>query len=97
MADQLEQSLARITEKSRFLIERYKTVSVREKEASRRVAELEKELAEARKTIQRLTVENEYLTVASNFAPDRDSREHARSVIADLVREVDRCIADLNE
>lgn len=97
MAADLEQSLQRIAEKSRFLVERYKALSARESESRQRIAVLEQELQKAQATIERLTVENEYLTLASNFAPDRESRENARTIVADLVREIDRCIADLKE
>ena len=39
----------------------------------------------------------EYLTVVSTIAPSRESLDETRARIAGLMREIDRCIADLKE
>lgn len=97
MASDLESTLSRISEKSRFLTERFRVVSRQQAEAERRIAELESELHERNRRIQRLTAEIEYLRVSSALAPSADTVNATRAMIKELVREIERCIADLNE
>lgn len=97
MAAELENTLRRISEKSRFLVERYRVLDAENRQKGARVAELEKALAERDKELEALKLQVEYLSVSSALAPDRDTLENTRSIIADLVREVDRCIADLSD
>lgn len=92
----LEQTLRRISEKSRFLIERYKVLRERHEHAKERIAQLEKELALRDKELEALRLQVEYNGLSSSLAPDRENLESTHAMIADLVREVDRCIADLN-
>ena len=37
----------------------------------------------------------EYLKVATSIAPSREAVEQSRAVLSELVREIDKCIADL--
>ena len=97
MASDLESTLRRISEKSRFLTERFRVVSRQQAESDKRIAELEKELRERERRIQLLTAEVEYLRVSSILAPTAEKVTATRSMIKELVREIDRCIADLNE
>lgn len=97
MATNLEQSLERIMRKCHFLTERFRAVSTMRKKAEERVAELEKELTARDKEIQGLRMQLEYLTMATTIAPGRDEVEKTRAMISNIVREIDRCIADLNE
>lgn len=97
MASDLEQSVQRIGEKARILVERYRVVEQEKAEALRRVADLERQLDIQRKENERLRMQTEFLTVSSAIAPDPDSVEHARAIVADLLSEVDRCIADLHD
>lgn len=92
----LEQTLRRISEKSRFLIERYKVLRERNERANERIAQLENELALRDKELETLRLQVQYNSLSSSLAPDRESLESTHAMIADLVREVDRCIADLN-
>ena len=97
MASELEQSIVRIGEKSRILVERYKTVVAQRDRALELKRELEARIQACEKTIAQLRQQVEYLTIASNIAPTRDSLEAARTTISELVREIDRCIADIAE
>ena len=49
------------------------------------------------KELQQLRLQAEYLTVATTLGSDRSSVEATRAMLADLVRDIDRCIADLME
>lgn len=95
MASDLELSLKRIAEKSRFLADRYTAIAMQHDQAKARIADLETQVDRQAKTIESLKTQLEYLTIASTIAPDRDSLDKARAVISDLVREIDRCIADI--
>lgn len=95
MASDLEQTLKRIGEKSRFLSDRYKVVVGQLDEAIARIAELEKKVDKQRMTIQTLEQQLEYLTLAATVAPNRETLDQTRAMITELVRDIDRCIADL--
>lgn len=95
MASDLELSLRRIAEKSRFLTDRYKSVVDQRDKALARITELEALLEAQTKTVEKLKLELEFMTLASTIAPDRDSLEKARAMISGLVRDIDRCIADI--
>lgn len=97
MAHEVELTLGRISEKSRLLVERYKTVVRERSEALARIAELESQLQMRDKELDRLRTANEYLTIASNVATDKETLGKTRAMLSDLVREIDRCIADLND
>lgn len=96
MASDLQENLTRITEKARFLVARYRALLDANRQLRQRVDELEKELAERKRAQEKLETHNEYLEISSAIAPDFSDLESTRDMIAGLVREVDRCIADLN-
>lgn len=96
MALDLQENLTRINEKARFLVARYRALLEANKKLQQRVEELEKEVTERNRRLERLETRSEYLEISSSLAPDSADLESTRDMIADLVREVDRCIADLN-
>ncbi|MDE5901474.1 MAG: hypothetical protein K2H33_09015 [Muribaculaceae bacterium] len=59
-------------------------------------AGLRAQIASLQKEMHRMKIDSEYLTVASVIAHDRAEVESARSLLAGLVRDVDRCIAELS-
>ncbi len=97
MASDLEQSIVRIGEKSRFLVDRYRIAIAQRDRALERIAELSRRLEAAERTIDSLRNQVSYLTMAANIAPTRESLDATRATIAELVREIDRCIADIAE
>lgn len=94
--ESLDKSLSRISEKMHVLAQRYDTVCQERTQALERIAELERELLDKEQRIEQLSLRNEYLSVSSTLAPDRDAIEKARNIITELVREIDRCIADID-
>ena len=94
--ESLDKSLSRISEKMHVLTQRYDTVCQERTQALERIAELERELRDKEQHIEQLSLRNEYLSVSSTLAPDRDAIEKARNIITELVREIDRCIADID-
>lgn len=78
-----------IVARQQMLVERMEELRVENSRLAGRIRELEKELAQAR-------VDGEYLTVASVIAHKREDVEMTRSLLAGLVRDIDRCIAELS-
>ena len=97
MASDFENTLVRIGEKSRFLVERYKVAISQRDRLLEKNSDLQSQLDAARKTIESLHRQIEYLTIAANIAPTRESLDLTRSTISELVREIDRCIADISD
>ena len=97
MASDLRNTLTRLSEKSRFLTQRYRRVSEERKQALDQVEDLRRTLRQRDKELQTLRMQVEYLTVVSTIAPSRESLDETRARIAGLMREIDRCIADLKE
>ena len=97
LADNLQLRLLRIGENSRVLVERYRRTDAERREALEKIEVLEGQLADLNKEVQKLRTQVEYLTISSTVAPDRKSLNDTRAIVVDLMREVDRCIADLTE
>ncbi len=97
MAGNLQQTLERIRSKSGLLTERYR-VLLKEKEAGdERIKELEATNIRQQREIEQLRQEVEYLKIATTINPDRKEVERSRAILSGLVREIDKCILELNE
>jgi hypothetical protein len=97
MVADLKQTITRLSEKARFLTQRYR-VTVSEKEAALKIVEEQKALIDSqKKEIEQLKLQVEYLTIAATLSPKREDVELTRATITNLVREIDRCLADLND
>ncbi len=56
----------------------------------------EEKIAEAKNSLAVLERENELIRVAGAMGGDESGREAAKSKIGELVREIDKCVAQLN-
>lgn len=97
MADELQHTLNRTAEKARIILERYSIMKERLAELTAKVAEQEGMLEKIRAENQRLKSQVEFLKMAAVVAPERADIERTRALISGLVREIDKCIADLND
>lgn len=97
MASDLDSTLTRLTEKSRFLTERFKVVTRQRDEALEKIADLEKAVRERDSRIERLLTEVEYLKVSSALSPSQETVASTRAIIKDLISEIDRCIAEISD
>ena len=97
MASDLASTLARLSEKSRFLTERFKVVSLERDEASERIKVLEKQLHDRERQLQLMQSELEFFKVSSVLAPTAESVTATRVMIREIISEIDRCIADIND
>lgn len=97
MARDFKQQLDSVSAKLLVLSERYHKLDESYRAARAEITELKATLLAHEREIDRLKVDNEYLTVASTVGGNRENREAVRALIADLVRDIDRCITDLLE
>lgn len=59
------------------------------------VVDLQQQVAQLEAEVSRLRADNEYLTVVRAAAVTPQQAERSRAMLAGLVREIDRCIAEL--
>lgn len=97
MASDLQQQIDRVKAKTQVLSEKYKLLAAKYDEARAEISNLKAQVLADTETIERLRVKAEYLSVASNINPSAADLQATRSLIADLIREIDRSIADLVE
>lgn len=97
MAVDFQKLVTSLKEKHGVLMERYlETASERDK-ALKRVADLEYTTRQQERELERLRQKIEYLTVVSSVAMSQEERTRSRTMLAGLVREIDKCIIDLTE
>ena len=96
MAANLQQRIEKIEAKAALIIERYGLMSQARQEAENRVRELTGTVERLERTIGDLNRQIEYLKVASVLTPDHKDVEVTRAVLSELVREIDKCIAQLS-
>ena len=97
MAGSLQETIQNLKAKAAIILDRHDLL-VKENEAAReRIQQLEATILTLRKEVERLTLETEYLKVATTIAPTGADIARSRAILTELVREIDKCITDLNE
>ncbi|MDH6305319.1 hypothetical protein M2459_002419 [Parabacteroides sp. PF5-5] len=97
MTDDQEKLLAGFEDKFHELLAKY---NEQEREIERLNDDLEiknKELQLAKQEISKLEAKYDFLLIARKISEDKAEMKHAKERLSKLVREVDRCIALLNE
>lgn len=97
MANELQDTLSRIIGKSNVLIEKYHAVAAERERLADENALLREQVDGLRIENEKLKRNNGYLAMARDLAPDKESAARTRAIISQLVRDIDRCIAQLNE
>ncbi|MBE6318902.1 MAG: DUF3450 domain-containing protein [Bacteroidales bacterium] len=97
MTDNLQQTLERLRGKSEILIERYRKLLQEKQDVDLRIKELSTLIEQQQKEIDRQQQEIEYLKVVTTLTPNRNDVEKSRAFLSELVREIDKCILELNE
>lgn len=97
MAGNLQQTVERVNNKAKILVEKYATLLKAKNEADMRIGQLSEQVEQMKKTIETLQSQVEYLRIATTLVPDRRDVERSRAILSGLVREIDRCIADLTD
>lgn len=97
MVNNLKQTLERLHGKSDILIERYRILLQEKNEAKMHVEELSSIVQKQQQEINKLQQEIEYLKVVTTLTPNRNDVEKSRAFLSKLVRNIDKCIAELKE
>ncbi len=97
MATELQDTLARLVSKSNVLIEKYRVLAAEKEELDVQLATMQEEVDNLRMENEKLHQDNEYLKMARSIVPDQEKAAQARSMISNLVRDIDKCISQLNE
>lgn len=95
MAKDLAEQLGRIGHKAELLLTRYTMLAGQNETLKARVQELEAALSARDAVIERQNIELEHLRVSSALAPDTATARETRTMLSELVREIDACVADL--
>lgn len=95
MAIDLRQQLERVNAKTTLVLEKYALMQQRLVQARAEIERLNEELQRRRRDIEALEMKLEYLSVSHTVAPGAAELQGAKALIAELVRDIDRCIADI--
>ncbi|MDE6278333.1 MAG: hypothetical protein K2M06_09550 [Muribaculaceae bacterium] len=90
-----QEQLGRIIDKTRLLLIRNSALADEVKALKDERDALKGELLAREGELEKLRLEVEYLRVASVVSPSAEDRRNAAEMISNIVRELDRCIADL--
>ena len=95
MATDLQSTLERIISKSNVLLEKYHALERENVEANLEIRKLQDSVVALTKEVEKLRQDNEYLRLARSIAPTREQLAEGKSIISQLVRDVDKCISQL--
>lgn len=96
MANDLKHILERLRGKLDLLTQRYTTLLQEKQAIEERNNELITLTQKQQQEINRLQQEVEYLKVVTTLNPTHKDVEESRAFLSKLVREIDKCIAELN-
>ncbi|MDE6324504.1 MAG: hypothetical protein K2L85_10295 [Paramuribaculum sp.] len=97
MAADLQQRLESIRSKASLLTERYVELLEEKRAAEAKIAQLQSTLQRQQHEIDLLRQQNEQLRVVTTLSPKREDVERSRAFLSQLVRDIDKCIAELTE
>lgn len=97
MAGDLQQRLDSLKGKAQLFMKRYALLEGENAAMRQRIEELEKTIERMRREISSKDLQIEQLRVMGVLAPQREDVERSRAFLAGLVRDIDKCINELNE
>ena len=95
MATDLHSTIKRILSKSNVLVEKYQALEAEFEKVESEAVRLREENERLVKESQMLRSENDYLKLARSIVPSQDHLAESRAIVNQLVRDVDKCIAQL--
>lgn len=96
MAEKVHDIYSSVASKVQVIIERQALLAEAVKEARAERDSLRRENARLQQEVNRLKADLEYLTVARTFEANGQPLADSRALISGLIREIDRCISELN-
>ena len=97
MTDDQISLLADFERKVRGLIALCDQQKKQKEELTRALESKDEELKQAMQTIRELEAKYDYLLIARRISVTKEEKEHAKKQLLNFVREVNKCIALLNE
>lgn len=97
MPAELKQRLDRLESKAAMVARSHEGLLRRLQEQSRLIAGLESRVRSLEAENSELRTAAEYLRVVHTVAPTREAVSQTRALLSRIVREIDRCIADIGD
>ena len=97
MATDLQTRLNSLKAKMGVLIEKYDALDADRRRLKAMLAERDEAIGQRDRLIADLQSRIGYLRASVTATPSREDVEHTRSLIAGLVREIDKCILELTD
>ena len=97
MADDLESRISRIESKLVAMLEKYRRLEAEKEEYQRKTAELAGDVDKLTKQIEQLKLDNDYLRMARAINSSAAELSQSKAILTQLVRDVDKCIAQLTD
>jgi FtsZ-binding cell division protein ZapB len=96
MPEQDKDIYGSIEAKFRVIVDRQNMLVNEIKSTRAENSRLQAQVSNLKAEIERLKLDNKYLTVSSTVAPTREDTEVTGALLSELVREIDRCIAEIS-
>lgn len=93
----LKKRLESITTKLDMLRQRHEALNARIAASDTLLAERDETISRLNRQIDVLRQEAEHLKVVHTITPSRDDVQRTRAMISELMRDIDRCIADIGD
>jgi chromosome segregation ATPase len=97
MAVSVQDTIQNLKTKAAIILDRHALLLKEYDDATERIQQLEATIDSLRKDVEQLSLENEYLKVASIVATTEEDIERSRAILSELVRDIDKCITELND
>ena len=97
MAGELQQTIDRLNAKTQILVDRYALIKEQRNRAVAQIRKLEADVERLTAQNEKLRTEVEFLKIATTISPRREDVARSRALLAELMREIDKCITELND
>ena len=97
MATELQATLERIMSKCTVLLENYEVLKTLNSELQTSLEKAESELQSLRAENERMAIDLKFMKIAKNVAPTASEAKAASEMLSKMVRDIDKCISQLNE
>lgn len=95
MASDLQQQIESIRAKALVVVSKYDRLKQAYADARTEISDLKAQILARDEELESLKLKVEYLSIASTVRNSGDDLASARALVADLLREIDKCIQDL--
>ena len=93
---ELKDRLNSVARKVETLRQRYQSLLGQKKEMERTIERQELEIARLEKEVNQLKIDNEFLRVARSIPASPEAVARYKGLLSKMVRDIDRCIKQLN-